>query len=86
MSDAEQATEFGGIAVDRLRLIVERIERLEEDRKSLGADVKDVLTEAASAGFDKKVIKQIIALRRMDPADVEENETLLALYRRALGL
>jgi uncharacterized protein (UPF0335 family) len=78
--------EVGGIAVDRLRSIVERVERLEAERKSLGDDIKDVFTEAKSAGFDVKVIKQIIAIRKKDPSDVEELETLLDLYRRALGM
>ena len=78
--------EVGGIAVDRLRSIVERVERLEAERKALGDDIKDVFTEAKSAGFDVKVIKQIIAIRKKDPSDVEELETLLDLYRRALGM
>ena len=78
--------EVGGIAVDRLRSIVERVERLEAERKALGDDIKDVFTEAKSAGFDVKVVKQIIAIRKKDPSDVEELETLLDLYRRALGM
>ena len=67
----------GGIAADRLRSIIERVERLEEERKALSGDIKDIFSEAKSAGFDVKVIKQIIALRKREPAEVEEQETLL---------
>jgi uncharacterized protein (UPF0335 family) len=76
----------GGIAADRLRSIIERIERLEEERRTLGGDIKDIYAEAKSAGFDVKVVRQVIALRRKEPAEVEEQETLLDLYRRALGM
>ncbi|GAN62616.1 DUF2312 domain-containing protein [Acetobacter indonesiensis] len=76
----------GGIAADRLRSIIERVERLEEERKALAGDIKDIFTEAKSAGFDIKVIKQIIRLRKQEPAEVEEQETLLDIYRRALGM
>jgi uncharacterized protein (UPF0335 family) len=76
----------GGIAAERLRSIIERIERLEEERKALGDDIKDIFSEAKSAGFDVKVIRQVIRLRKQEPADVEEQETLLDLYRRALGM
>ena len=76
----------GGIAADRLRSIIERVERLEEERKALAGDIKDVFSEAKSAGFDVKVIKQIIRIRKQEPAAVEEQETLLDVYRRALGM
>ncbi|KXV12578.1 MULTISPECIES: DUF2312 domain-containing protein [Gluconobacter] len=76
----------GGIAADRLRSIIERVERLEEERKALAGDIKDIFSEAKSAGFDVKVIKQIIRIRKQEPADVEEQETLLDVYRRALGM
>jgi uncharacterized protein (UPF0335 family) len=83
---AEQDSDVGGIAADRLRSIVERIERLEEERKALAGDIKDIYAEAKSAGFDVKVIRQIISIRKKEPAEVEEQETLLDLYRRALGM
>ncbi|WP_135466297.1 DUF2312 domain-containing protein [Crenalkalicoccus roseus] len=86
MPEAEADTEVGGIAAERLRSIVERIERLEEERKALGNDIKDIYAEAKSAGFDVKVLRQVISLRRREPAEVEEQETLLDLYRRALGM
>lgn len=76
----------GGIAAERLRSLVERIERLEEERKALGADIRDIYAEAKSAGFDVKVMRQLIRLRRQEPQAVEEQETLLDLYRRALGM
>ncbi|KXV70988.1 hypothetical protein AD952_11120 [Acetobacter cerevisiae] len=76
----------GGIAADRLRSIIERTERLEEERKALSGDIKDIMTEAKSAGFNVKVIRQIISIRKREPADVEEAETLLDIYRRALGM
>jgi len=78
--------EVGGIAGDRLRSIVERIERLEEERKGLSENIKDIFAEAKSAGFDVKVVRQIISIRKKEPAEVEEQETLLDLYRRALGM
>lgn len=76
----------GGIAVDRLRSLIERIERLEEERKALGNDIKDIYGEAKSAGFDVKVLRTIIRLRKQEPAEIEEQETLLDVYRRALGM
>ena len=79
-------TNTGGIAADRLRSIVERIERLEEERKALAGDIKDIYAEAKSAGFDIKVLRQLIRIRKQETAEVEEQETLLDLYRRALGM
>ena len=83
---ADDDTAVGGIAADRLRSIIERIERLEEERKALGSDIKDIYSEAKSAGFDVKVIRQLISIRKKEPADVEEQESLLDVYRRALGM
>ena len=79
-------TEVGGIAADRLRSIIERVERLEEEKKALSSDIKDIMAEAKSAGFDVAVIRKILAIRKQEPADVEEQDTLLDLYRRALGM
>jgi uncharacterized protein (UPF0335 family) len=91
MADAAETirseeTKTGGIAADRLRSIVERIERLEEERKALGSDIKDIYAEAKSAGFDVKVLRAIIRIRKQEPAEVEEQETLIDVYRRALGM
>lgn len=75
----------GGVAADRLRSIVDRIERLEEERKSIGSDIKDIFSEAKSAGFDVKVLRTLIAQRRKESAEIEEAEILLDVYRRALS-
>ena len=74
------------VAGERLRSIVERIERLEEERKALGSDIKDIYSEAKSAGFDVKVLRQLIRIRKQEPAEIEEQETLLDVYRRAIGM
>lgn len=84
--DHNETTDVGGIAADRLRSIIERVERLESERKALSGDIKDIFTEAKSAGFDVKVLRQIIRIRKQEPAEVEEQETLLDVYRRALGM
>ena len=82
----EKESKTGGIAADRLRSLVERIERLEEERKALAGDIKDIYTEAKSAGFDVKVLRQLIRIRKQEPTEVEEQESLLDVYRRALGM
>jgi uncharacterized protein (UPF0335 family) len=74
------------VAGERLRSIVDRIERLEEERKALGSDIKDIYSEAKSAGFDVKVLRQLIRIRKQEPAEIEEQETLLDVYRRAIGM
>ena len=84
--EPEDRAQWGNVSAERLRSIVERIERLEEERKALSGDIKDVFSEAKSAGFDVKVIRQLIRVRRQEPAEVEEQETLLDVYRKALGM
>ena len=76
----------GGIAADRLRSFLERIERLEEEKAGLTADIREVYAEAKGSGFDSKVMRQIVRLRKMDSADRQEQEALLEVYRRAIGL
>jgi len=78
--------DVGGIAVDRLRSFVERIERLEEDRAGLSADIREVIAEAKSSGFDAKAIRQCVRLRKLEPAERQEQEHLLEVYRRALEI
>ena len=73
------------IAADRLRSIVDRYERLDEEVRALRSDQKDIMAEAKSGGFDVKVLRRLIADRRKDAADLEELETLLEVYKRALG-
>ncbi|CCQ75212.1 DUF2312 domain-containing protein [Magnetospira sp. QH-2] len=79
-------SDTGGIAADRLRSFVERIERLEEEKTALAADVKEVYSEAKGSGFDTKIIRQIIRLRKMDQSDRREAEELLDLYKAALDM
>ena len=78
--------DVGGIQGDRLKSFIERIERLEEEKAALAADIKDVFSEAKGGGFDTKIMRQILKLRKMDSADAAEQETLLDLYKRALGM
>jgi uncharacterized protein (UPF0335 family) len=78
--------DVGGIAGEQLRSIIERIERLEEEKRALGEDIKEVFAEAKGNGFDTKIIRQVIKERRMDQDDLDEQETLLELYKRALGM
>ncbi len=78
--------DVGGIAADRLRSFIERIERLEEEKAALAADIREVFAEAKSNGFDTKIMRQVVRLRKMESADREEQELLLDLYKRALGM
>lgn len=75
----------GDLAPDRLRSLVYQIEGLEEERKALGSDIKDIYGEAKSAGFDVKVLRAVIRLRKLDAAEADEQQSLLDVYRRALG-
>ncbi len=78
--------DVGGIAGERLKSFIERIERLEEEKKALAEDIKEVFAEAKGTGFDVKIMRQIIRLRKRDQDEVDEEETLLDLYKRALGM
>ena len=80
MSDAH------GVAVDRLRSLIERIERLEEEKAALSADIKEVFSEAKGEGFDVKIMRQIIRLRKIESDDRQEQEALLDLYKSALDM
>ncbi|CAH0495205.1 DUF2312 domain-containing protein [Novosphingobium sp. CECT 9465] len=73
-------------ADDRLRLLIERIERLEEEKKGIGDDIKDVYNEGKAVGYDVKIMRQIIRLRKMKPDDRREMEAILELYKTALGI
>lgn len=75
-----------GFAAERLRSFVERIERLEEEKASLTADVREVYSEAKGQGFDTKILRQVVALRKLDTADRQESEAVLDLYLTALGM
>lgn len=84
--DDEKNNIVGGIAVDRLRSLIERIERLEEEKKVIQSDIRDIFAEAKSAGFDVKIMRTIIKLRKMNAADRDEQEFILETYRKALDL
>lgn len=76
----------GGIAGERLRSYIERIERLEEEKRTIAADIASVFNEAKGSGFDTKTMRQILRLRRMGSAEREEFEALLDIYKAALGM
>jgi uncharacterized protein (UPF0335 family) len=79
-------TDVGGIAADRLRAFIERVERLEEEKAALVADIREIYAEAKGVGYDTKIMRQIVRLRKMDSQDRQEQEAILDLYRRALDL
>ena len=78
--------EVGGIAAERLRQLIERIERLVDEKAALAADIREIYAEAKAVGFDAKVMRQIIKLRKMDTADQQEMEALIDTYKHALGM
>jgi len=73
-------------ADDRLRLLIERVERLEEEKKGIGDDIKDVYAEAKATGYDPKIMRQIVRIRKMKPDDRREMEAILQTYMNALGI
>ncbi len=77
---------IGGVAGEELRQFIERIERLEEEKASIGEDIKDVYAEAKGRGYDAKTMRQIIKIRKMDKTERDEQETMLELYMAALGM
>jgi uncharacterized protein (UPF0335 family) len=81
MTTAREST-----ANDRLRLLIERVENLEAEKKAIADDVKDVYSEAKAVGYDPKIMRKIIALRKMKPDDRREQATILQLYADELGL
>lgn len=74
------------VSADQLRLLIERVERLSEEAKGIQDDIKDVYLEAKATGFDPKIMKKIVALRKMQPHDRQEMETILQTYLSALGM
>jgi uncharacterized protein (UPF0335 family) len=76
----------GNVAADQLRLFIERVERLEEEKKGVADDVRDVYSEAKSQGYDTKIMRQIVRLRKMSQQDRQEMEAILDTYKAALGL
>jgi uncharacterized protein (UPF0335 family) len=78
--------DVGGIAGAQLRSYIERIERLEEEKAALAADIREVFAEAKANGFEPKVMRQVLKLRKLDQADRQEQEALLDLYMSAIGM
>ena len=78
--------DVGGIAGERLKSFIERIERLEDEKRALGEDIKEVYAEAKGDGFDPKIMRQIVRIRKRDQDDLDEEESLLEVYKRALGM
>jgi uncharacterized protein (UPF0335 family) len=76
----------GGIAGERLKSFIERIERLEEEKRALAEDIKEVYSEAKGVGFDVKTIRNIVRIRKMDQDDLDEQQALLDTYLRAIGM
>lgn len=73
-------------ADDRLRLLIERVERLDDEKKGIADDIKDVFMEAKAVGYDVKIMREIIKLRAMKPDDLRERDALIETYRNAIGL
>jgi uncharacterized protein (UPF0335 family) len=76
----------GGVAVDQLKSIIARVEKLEEEKAGIAADIRDVFAEAKGNGFDVKAIRTILKMRKMDASEREEQETILDVYLNALGM
>jgi uncharacterized protein (UPF0335 family) len=79
-------TDVGGIGGEQLKSYIERIERLEEEKRALAEDIKEVYAEARGSGFEPKIMRQIIRIRKRDQDDLDEEETLIELYKRAIGM
>ena len=76
----------GGVAAERLKSFIERIERLEEEKAALASDIREIYSEAKGTGFDTKIMRQIVRLRKMEEADRQEQQAILDTYKKALGL
>lgn len=76
----------GGIAGDHLRQYIERIERLEEEKANIAADIRDVYAEAKGNGFDPKIMRQVVRIRKLDAHERDEQESMLDVYKAALGM
>jgi uncharacterized protein (UPF0335 family) len=78
--------DVGGIGGEQLKSFIERIERLEEEKRALAEDIKEVYAEARGNGFEPKIMRQIIRIRKRDQDDLDEEESLIELYKRAIGM
>jgi uncharacterized protein (UPF0335 family) len=79
-------TDVGGVAAQQLQSLIMRIERLEEDKANIAADIREVYSEAKGQGFDVAIMRKVISLRKMEENDYRESEEILDLYKRALGM
>ena len=79
-------SDVGGITAGQLKAYMERIERLEEEKAAMAADIREVFAEAKANGFDVKIMRQVLRLRKMDGDDRAEQEALLDVYKRAIGM
>jgi uncharacterized protein (UPF0335 family) len=84
--ERSEGTGGGRVAADELRLLIERAERLEEEKKGIADDIKDVMGEAKSRGYDSKAIKKIMAIRKKKKEEYQEEEAILETYMHALGM
>lgn len=78
--------DVGGVAGERLRAFIQRIEKLEEEKKAISDDIREVFAEAKANGYDPKIMRQVLRLRKMDTADRQEQDALLETYLAALGM
>jgi uncharacterized protein (UPF0335 family) len=84
--ESTASSKAAGFAVDHLRTFIERVERLEEEKAALSEDLREVYSEAKGSGFDTKIMRQVVRLRKLDKADFQEREAVLDLYMSALGM
>lgn len=86
VNNEKASTPIAKVTADRLRELIERIERLEEEKKSLGDDVSGVYSEAKALGFDTKIMKRLVALRKLETQERMEQEDLMDVYKDALSM
>ena len=86
MGVSDDMTQVGGIAGEQLRTFIERIERLEDEKKDVQEQIKEVFSEAKGVGFDIRIMRQLLRLRRLRDADRSEQEELLEIYKAAIGM
>jgi uncharacterized protein (UPF0335 family) len=84
--ETKETSDTGGVSGERLRSFIQRIEKLEEDKAAVGEDLKEVYAEAKGVGFDTKIIRQIVRLRKVELEKRRENDELLELYKSAIGM
>ena len=82
----DETKEVGGVSGQRLKAFIERIERLEEEKAALAEDIKDIFAEAKGTGFDVKIMRKVIRLRKMETEKRNEEDQLLELYKAAIGM